>query len=403
MPAPKRDKTPAMNAIPIPVRLSLCSAAVFAVMGLQLPFWPVWLEDHNVTPDGIGLLVALGYFTRVAVGPGISILADRIGDRRKPLIVSAILMLSAYLAFTLTGSFWSILVVSLIAYVGAAPMVPLKESIVMGYVSLKGYDYGRIRLWGSLAFVAMTLAGGAILGAFGTDGILTALIALCAVMVVAAIAVPADPRHGEEGDGTPMRLSAVWKLMTTPTFLTFLAAIAITQAAHAVYYAFGTLNWQRLGYSDTYIGFLWALGVLAEIVLFAFSARVMKRIPALVLIPIAGAAAVVRWALTALEPHWMLLVPLQCLHAFTFGALHLGAMHYIGRYVPSQVSGTAMGILAAVSGGLGIGLATIAAGPLYAAFHSSAYFAMAVLGGAGFVFAALLNLQHKGEDEGQIS
>lgn len=378
----------------IPLRLAFCSAAIFAVMGLQLPFWPVWLRDHGVSAEGIGFLVAMGYFVRAIVGPGVSILADRIGDRRIPLIAVASLFTVSFAAFLFTDSFWPILVVSVFAYAGAAPMVPLKESMTMGFVALKGYDYGRIRLWGSLAFVAMTIVGGWIMTHFGSSGILWGSIALGGLIVAAAWMLPADPRKGEAA-GNPLRFAAVWALARKTSFLVFMGAVSLTMASHAVYYAFGTLNWQSLGYSDSFIGFLWALGVIAEIVLFAFSTRVLKRVPPLVLIPLAGAAAILRWIITAFNPAWWMLIVVQCLHAFTFGALHLGAMHYISRYVPVQVGASAMGLLAATSGGLVIGMVMMGAGPLYEAAGAYAYFAMAGLGALGLGFALLLQHLHR--------
>ncbi len=377
----------------IPLRLAFCSAAIFSVMGLQLPFWPVWLRDHGVTAEGIGVLVAMGYFIRAIAGPTVSILADRIGDRRVPLIAAASLFTLAFVAFLFTGSFWPILLVSVFAYAGAAPMVPLKESLTMGYVALKGYDYGRIRLWGSLAFVLMTIVGGWIMTHFGSGGILWGSILLGGVIIGAAWLLPADPRKGEAA-GNPLRLSTVWALVRQPTFLVFMGAVSMTMSSHAVYYAFGTLNWQSLGYSDSFIGFLWALGVIAEIILFLFSARVLKRVPPLILIPLAGGVAVLRWIITAFNPIWWILIAVQCLHAFTFGALHLGAMHYISRYVPMQVGASAMGLLAATSGGLVIGLVMMGAGPLYEGVGPNAYFAMAGLGALGLGLALLLRHLH---------
>ncbi len=392
-----------MTANSIPIRLALCSAAIFAVMGLQLPFWPVWLRDHGVSPEGIGVLVAMGYFIRAIAGPSVSILADRIGDRRVPLIGVSTLFTLAFALFLFTDSFWPILIVSIFSYAGAAPMVPLKESLTMGYVALKGYDYGRIRLWGSIAFVAMTLVGGLVMSRFGSTGILWGTIALGGLVILAAWALPPDPRHGEATARAPLRLREVWALVRQPTFLVFMAAVSLTMSSHAIYYAFGTLNWQSLGYSDNFIGFLWALGVVAEIILFAFSTRVLKRVPPLMLIAGAGLMAIVRWVLTAFDPVWWALLPIQCLHAFTFGALHLGAMHYIARYVPVQVGASAMGLLAATSGGLAIGLVMIAAGPLYESVGAFAYLAMAVLGLGGLCFALLLRQLHAHDSPAQIS
>ena len=71
---------------------------------------------------------------------------------------------------------------------------------------------------------------------------------------------------------------------------------------------------------------LWALGVLAEIVLFALSARLPAAFTPSVLILIGGAGALVRWIAMALDPPGALLPLLQCLHGLSFGATHLGTL-----------------------------------------------------------------------------
>ena len=162
------------------------------------------------------------------------------------------------------------------------------------------------------------------------------------------------------------------------------------QATHAVYYLFTTLHWQSLGYSGTTIGSLWAVGVIAEIVLFAASKPLLERLSAIHLLLISGLIAVLRWALMATDPSLGLLFPLQCLHAFTFGASHLAAIHYISDNVPEKLGATAQGLYATASAGIFMGLAMISAGPLYQALGASAYLAMAGIGVAGALAALVL-------------
>jgi len=387
----------------IPIRLAFCSVAVFAVTGLHLPFWPVWLEAQGVGPEGIGILVALGYFTRMFAGPGFAYLADLIGDRRAPFIWLAVAHLAGLSAFWFTDGFMSIALITLIASGAYSPLIPLKESLTMGWVEQEGFDYGRIRLWGSVSFIVVSVAGGFVLSPFvvlwtggvvpapfGTDAILTGLMLLTVLMIIAGVLLPVDPRKGDHHTRPKLKLSAVGALMMTPSFVLFLIAASAVMASHAVYYAFGTLNWQAIGYSNGFIGGLWALGVVAEIVLFAFSVRFISKLSPPVLIMMGALAAIVRWTWTGFDPHWSVLLVLQCLHAFTFGATHLGVMHYIARAVPTELAATAQGIYAAFGGGVVMGLIMLATGPAYEEFGALAYLAMSGLGFVGLAAGALL-------------
>ncbi len=379
-----------MTVVSNPVRLAFASATVFAVTGMHLPYWPVWLEAQGITPAGISALVALGYFTRMVAAPGLSYFADAIGDRRAPLIWLAALHLVGLGAFWLAEGFLAIAAITIVASGSYAAIIPLKESLTMGWVIAKDYDYGRIRLWGSLAFIVMSVTGGLLLSPFGADAILVALMVLAGVMIAAGFALPPDPRKGEQGTRARVNARAVGALLRQPAFILFMISASAVMASHAVYYAFGTINWQRLDYSNGFIGALWGLGVFAEIVLFAFSAAFVRKLTAPQLLMLGALAAVVRWTWTAFNPHWIILILLQCLHAATFGATHLGVMHYIARAVPSELAATAQGIFGAIGGGVVMGLVMLSAGPLYSGLAAYAYLPMAGLGLVGLAAAYLL-------------
>src|SRR5262245_40319934 len=167
-----------------------------------------------------------------------------------------------------------------------------------------------------------------------------------------------------------------------PGFLAIAAAGSLTQASHAVYYAFATLDWSAKGYGGTTIGLLWALGVVAEIVLFALSARLPPSIGPASLILIGAAGAVLRWTATAFDPPLVLLAPLQLLHALSFGATHLGTMMHLTRSAPERGRAAAQGHIATANT-LMMAAATALAGVLYGVSAGHAYAAMAALAAAG--------------------
>ena len=131
-------------------------------------------------------------------------------------------------------------------------------------------------------------------------------------------------------------------------------------------------------------------GVIAEILLFAFGARVVGRLGPAWLIASGGLAGAIRWAVTGWTDTLPALLLVQLLHAFTFGAAHLGAIHYIGARIPPTLSATAQSLYSAVVLGLAFGLAIFVAGQLYGAHGAAAYYAMAALAGLGGVLALML-------------
>src|SRR5580700_1335682 len=269
--------------------------------------------------------------------------------------------------------------------------MPLGDSMTLAAVRNEGVDYGKVRLWGSISFIVAAVASGWMLAlalpvTLGGNQVLLLVLLASAVLVLACLAIP----RGEPRPGLRSRWAALGRLVGDRRFWLFVVSAAALQASHQLYYGFGTLYWRGLGFSDTVIGVLWAEDVVAEIVLFWYSAPVLARFGPLGLMALGGVAGIVRWSLMGVLPGLGAAAGLQLLHAMTFGASHLGAMHFMARSVPPGAAASAQSLYAALSAGLGSGLVMLAAGPLYAAYGGRAYLFMTLLSAAGLAGAALL-------------
>ena len=198
---------------------------------------------------------------------------------------------------------------------------------------------------------------------------------------------------GSTGAETNASVTAAARISAKPLTLpsraiaaTLAAAGSLIQASHATYYGFATLDWTAKGFGGVTIGVLWALGVVAEIVLFALAPRLPKRFGPVTLILIGAAGGIVRWIATALDPPVAILFPLQFLHALSFGATHLGTMMYLSQNAPEGGRAAAQGDIATANS-ITMAAASALAGMLYGAGSGSAYAVMAVLTAAGGVFA----------------
>jgi PPP family 3-phenylpropionic acid transporter len=375
------------------VRVSVMFAAIFVVAGTNLPFLPVWLDWTGLGPREIAIITATPLFVRLIVTPAFAFAADRAGDHRRFLIGLSWAGLLALIVLTQSRGFGAIFLCMVAFALAWTTVMPLTETVAMSGVRTAGLDYGRMRVWGSLSFIAASLVGGWVVQRLGSGAAIWLVVAGMALTTLGAHGLPRPSGlSGKAGATKAPRLSLAGAagLLRSGVFLLFLVASGLTQAAHAVFYTFGTLHWRELGLSTGWSGALWAISIVAEVALFAFSAAVVLRIGAAELIVLGAGAAVIRWLAMGFDPPLSLLVPLQLLHALTFGATHLGAMHFIARAVPHVQAGTAQALYASVTSGIAMGGAMLIAGPLYANFGGRAYWAMAGLAAVGLVAGLVL-------------
>ncbi len=364
------------------VRLSVHFGGMFLVIGILMPFWPVWLSSKGLNASEIGLVLAAGSVVRVFVSPLVARLCDRLGERKRPIIVLSIASLLLFLPFALLDDFLPILILQACFAGLLGPMMPLSDSLSMIGVRRHQIDYGHVRLWGSLTFIIGASGVGFFLKGAAPEMIWTCIAMAIFFSVLCSLFLPDFRSAPAHKDSAP-----ITQVMTDRTFLVFVAATALIQGSHALYYGFGTLNWLRMGLGKDVIGILWAEGVIAEVILFVFAAKAIRRIGPARLIALGGLACLIRWSLTTYVEQLPLIAVLQLLHAFSFGAAHLGAIYFIADRIPEEVSATAQTVYALLVSGLGIGLTSYLSGHLYGSFQGSAFLAMAAMGGVGMILA----------------
>ncbi|SEH60043.1 MFS transporter [Magnetospirillum fulvum] len=370
-----------MNGAGQATRLATYYAALFAIIGILAPFWPLWLSSRGLSPSEIGILIAFTYLTRLVANPLVGHWVDHRGDRKRPMLILAAAAAALCLLFPLAWGFWPILIVTLLVFLPFNGLMPVGDSLVLMVAAREKLDYGRVRLWGSLAFIATASTVGHVLEVWPADTLAWMFFALLLGLTLTCTALP-DARVPLRERPPPLR-----PLLGSGLFLLFLAATALNQTAHTVYYGFATLHWKAAGLSDATIGLLWSEGVVAEIVLFSLSGRAVALVGPAGLILTAGLCGIVRWTVLGATTEPALLALAQLLHAATFGCAHLGAMHFIQRAVPPSLSVRAQGLFAAISVGLAPGLVIAATGPLYEWLGGEAFWVMAALSAASALTA----------------
>ncbi len=366
-------------------RLAAFYAALFILPGIQMPFFPVWLQAKDLDAKLIGIVLTVPIVARVVAIPLISREADQRGGLRTVLLFTTIATLAGYTLIGLSGGAVAILVAYTLTSMFSTPLMPLSETYALKGLIARGRAYGPVRLWGSFAFIVGNFAAGFATDVIPAQHLIWLMVAASALVALGAWALEplALNAHREPVQDASGRTS-----LRHPAFIAALAASSLIQASHAVFYGFSAMQWRAAGFDGTVIAALWALGVAAEIVLFSLQARLPVFFSPTVLLMTGAAAGTLRWLGMALDPPVLVLPWLQLLHALSFGATHLGALMFLAHHTPAGQAATAQGYLA-IAAGLAMAAAMGISGVLYADFGSHAYAAMALValagGACGFV------------------
>jgi PPP family 3-phenylpropionic acid transporter len=375
-------------------RLGLFYVISYLGTGVSLPFIATYFRSRGLTGAQIGLILAVPMLARPFTGPVLAVWADGFTLRRTPLALLALGAAAGYLALLAAPGFWGLLVCWLVGMTFLTTLTPLIDVIALRRSRLDGFNYGVPRGAGSAAFIVGNLAMGAILAVMAPSVIVAWITtAAIGVAVVSVLALPADRVHeaGAPQLGRAERWKGLGGLLRDRTFVLAVITAGLIQGAHAFYYGFSALLWRKEGISAPMIGVLWGVGVAVEVGFMWFAEPWRRKVGPEKLLVLGGAAALLRWTAYAFAPPLWLLFPLQALHALTFAASFMASLRLIERLAPPQSASAAQAINSALSAGFVLGIGTLAAGPLFDAFGTKGYLAMAAMGGLGLVGAVLLN------------
>ncbi|WP_312982919.1 3-phenylpropionate MFS transporter [Atlantibacter sp.] len=356
--------------------LALSYFTYFFSYGIFLPFWSVWLKGIGLAPETIGLLLGAGLIARFL---GSLLLAPRVTDPSRlvfALRVLALLTLIFAVAFWLgTTTAW-LLIVMVGFNLFFSPLVPLTDALAGTWQKQITLDYGKVRVWGSLAFVIGSALTGKLISIFDYHAILVMLSIGVASMLLGMMLRPSVMPAGQARQNESAGWSA-WRKLVLESWR-FLACVSLLQGAHAAYYGFSAIYWQEAGYSASVVGYLWSLGVVAEIVVFTLSNKLFRRWSARDLLLLSALSGIVRWSLMAWTTDLPWLIVAQILHCGSFTVCHLAAMRYISARQGNEVI-RLQAVYSAVAMGGSIAIMTMFAGFLFQHLQGGMFWVMALL------------------------
>jgi MFS transporter, PPP family, 3-phenylpropionic acid transporter len=365
-------------------------AALFVVFGINLPFLPVWLKAIGLSNEQLALALASQSAIRVFSAPILTYLADRWQAKRSFVIGLAAISTILTWGLTCVSDFPSITALLVLSGAAMSPILPMLDTLAFEQAEEGHYQYGHVRICGSLAFVVGSLAAGTLLLVIDEQRLIWPLIVSNAFLAGAGFWLQKSSGEHDRKATPRYTVKATARVLLRRAFLVFLLAAGLTQASHAMLYSFGSVHWASCGYSGTTIGILWGLGIVAEITLFHWGRVAVSRWGAERLLMIGGALAVVRWGAMAFTPPLVIVGMLQTLHAASFGATHLGTIYYIHRRFSSGLGATAQGLYSAVAGGVFMTGMLSLCGGLYERFGGVSFAFMSLISLLGFVCALLL-------------
>ncbi len=356
--------------------------AYYGFIGIFSPYASLFFAERGMTAPQIGVLMSIMQVMRI-FGPNLwGWVADHTRQRVAVLRLTACAATIMFIGMFFGHTFAQFLIVMVAVNAFTSAQGPLSEALMLSAMRGDLTHYGRVRLWGSVGFIVAVTAGGELLDWKGIE-----LVPWLAWVMLGMVLLASLRLRESAPSRTTQALPSVLTILRRREVVAFFTSSFLMIAAHASLYVFFSLYLAQLGYSKTFIGVMWSLGVVAEIAFFYYQAPLFRRYGVRFLLLVSLALAVLRFLIIgagAQSLAWLLVA--QVLHAATFGTHHSACVMAMQRWFagPLQASGQALYI--SISYGLGGTLGGLLMSVCWDRFGARSVFLMAAL----FALAALL-------------
>ncbi len=336
------------------VKFAVNYALLFAAVAPMVGYLNLYLQRRGLSDSQIGTTAAIMSLFSILSPPLWGYFSDRWHDRRLPLAIASFGAAIVFLAYFFASFPIVLLVAALFAFFHS-PLIPLLDALVLERLGGGKERYGRIRAWGSWAFITMMLIFGLTLKNQGTaESLIPALFTFVVLRIFFAISAFSLPR---KGGGKPMGdgdWKAIKELFADRDWQGFLAVSLLSMVSTSVFYAFFPLYLNRAGVSDNWQGYFWVVAVLAEVAFMAWLTEPLIRrigLKGVLLLGIAGRAF--RLTAYAFPLSFPTLLALQTLHSLTFAAVHTASVTWVSMKAPERARALTQTLYASVLMGIG--------------------------------------------------
>jgi PPP family 3-phenylpropionic acid transporter len=320
----------------------------FGVMGIFLPYFNLYCYHIDFTGFQIGVLSAIRSVALILTPLIWGAMADRFRIRRPIFILCSFVSTTIWAFYLYTTDFWAMLIITVFYGIFYSPIISFLEAFTMDVLGTRKKSYGRVRGWGSIAFIITVIVLGKIIDLYSIEIILILIFFGSLAQALISIKIP-DIQIKKQTS-----FSSNAKALLKRRVIIFLFCAFLMLVSHGTYYGFYSIHLENLGFGKTFIGISWALASIAEIIVMIKSDSLFKHYSIDNVLFFSFMVAVFRWLAMSFVTSAAGILFLQLFHAVTYAMFHVSSILYIDSLTPDEAKTLGQSVNNAVTYGLGL-------------------------------------------------
>ena len=346
-----------LNGVPY-WRLSGFYFLFFVTVGIYMPYWSLYLKSIHFNAEQIGIISAIVVGTKIFSTYLWGWVVDHTAQRMRIIQFASLFSALTFIAVLFVKDFWALAFIMFLFAIFWSASLPQIEAATLSSLGESSHAYTVIRLWGSVGFIIIVWSLGIVFESLSISYVPLILLISMVLVWLLTLSIPEIPVEHHDDSHESLKI-----ILSKPKVIALLFACFLMLASHGPYYTFYSIYLEDYGYSRSFIGQMWALGVIAEVVLFLFMHRLIVIFGLRKLFLLSLFMAGVRWLLIGFFVNNLVLLGFaQLLHAATFGMYHAVAIQYVHKYFRGKVQGRGQGLYSSASFGAGFAIGSLLTG-----------------------------------------
>lgn len=336
----------------------------FVAMAATQPFLSLYLHDRGISSEHIGFILACGNGAGILIQPLLGHLNDVVQDSRRLLLFSAVLSPIVFAGYAISSN-TLVLVCVAVLFAVVQSSAPLADAMAVHEAKRSSFTYGQVRLWGALSFALTTMVAGyvyhlaGISWAFGIYALFSILLATISLKL---------PKSSASRRSSDAFWTGLWNVSKNARLLVFIVICFFVASALTVNATYLPLYFQALHHPMALVGLNFTVAAFTEVPLFYLSGRWMERFGKMPILVLATATLAVKYAVMAMNPPTAVILSIQVLDGIGYALYWSAAVQVVSDLAPSERSGTAQTLYAAIASSLSGIVGTSVGGWIFAQF-----------------------------------
>lgn len=316
-----------------PVSLFMVYVLYYAGQAVYNTYLNLYLDQIGFSASQIGIIISVSTVALLATQTFWGMLSDRMPV--KNYVVSFLCLAAAVCAvsFYFTRNYWAVLLLVTAFSIFYVPMVPLKDNITLEYLMTSRWDYGWIRMGGTIGYAFMAVAAGYIL----KDQYASIFMLIAGSLVLFFLffqKVPKVRGYGGQKKHPHLFREVLTQNRTLPGLIAF---YLIYSLGISLFNNFYSLHFVDIGGNSQLVGWMMFMSSVAEVPCLMFMHRIVRRLGTARVLTLAGAVTCLRWSLLYVLTDPVLIIFANVLQGFGFSSFNYCLLNYINNRMPAEL------------------------------------------------------------------